>query len=102
MLLQCPPHPPILPTHTHPTQHALAPPLTPNTQNVPMGARFGCSASSLPTLHIPSSFGPHEHEKRVPRDAFFVFVAPITPPSAAEHQERAHKGAFLVFNVRKG
>jgi len=44
---------PPLPTHTHPTQHTPRATSTPNTQNVPPLARFGCSAPSSPTLPIP-------------------------------------------------
>src|SRR5438445_8983425 len=96
MLLQCPPHP-IHPANTHtPPSMPLMPPLTPNNQSMPMGACFGCLVF-LTHLHIPSSSSSYKHEKCVPRDAFFVFVAPTTPPSAAEHRKCALVGVFLVF-----
>ena len=116
MLLQCPLHPPILPTHTHPTQHALTSPLT------PPWARFGCSASSSPILHIPpasahtntknASLGtrfsclwlpsPHPqppNTKNAPTRARFRCSATSSSLPYVEHQERAHKGAFLVFGL---
>src|SRR6266571_4061460 len=71
MLLQCPPPPHPSCGHTHtPPGTSLMPPLTPNNQNEPPWARFGCSASSSPTQHTPSGSSTHKHEKHTPGACF--------------------------------
>jgi len=77
MLLQCPPPPHPSCGHTHtPPSTSLTPPLTPNNQNKPMGARFGCSASSSPTQHTPSGSSTHAHEKHAPGACFSCLCCP--------------------------
>jgi len=88
--------PPTHPADTH-TPHPARPRITPHAEHPKRahGGTFWVFGVFLTHPAHPSSFGPHEHEKR-------MFVAPITPPSSlpyVEHQERALVGAFLVFGL---
>ena len=116
MLLQCLPHP-THPANTH-TPHPARPSRRPHSEHpkrAPIGM-FWVFGTFLTHPAHPSSFGEHEHEKRVPgwlpsphpqplnikntpTTAHFQCSAASSSPPYVEHQERAHKGAFLVFGL---